>query len=91
MNYGTLRRVAASFPACQVLSVEGGWSAVLRVPATHTDEEWALTLVDRARVIVYPGFFFDFDRDGYLVVSLLVMPADFERGVTRLFETIDRG
>ena len=48
-------------------------------------------LVERARVIVYPGFFFDFDRDGYLIVSLLVTPVDFERGITRLFETIDRG
>ena len=90
-NENTLRQAAASYPACRVLPVEGGWSAVVRVPATRTDEEWALMLVERARVIVYPGFFFDFDRDGYLVVSLLVTPVDFERGITRLFETIDRG
>jgi len=90
-NEGTLRRAEASFPACHVLPVEGGWSAVVRVPATRTDEEWALTLVERGHVIVYPGFFFDFERDGYLVVSLLVTPVDFERGITRLFETIDRG
>ena len=44
---------------------------------------------EQARVIVYPGYFFDFERDGYLVVSLLVIPADFARGIARLFETID--
>jgi len=90
-NERTLRQAAAGYPACRVLPVEGGWSAVVRVPATRTDEEWALTLVERARVIVFPGFFFDFERDGHLVVSLLVTPVDFERGITRLFETIDRG
>jgi len=90
-NLSTLRQVAASYPACEVLPVEGGWSAVLRVPATRTDEHWALALAEQARVIVYPGFFFDFERDGYLVVSLLVTPVDFARGIARLFETIDRG
>jgi len=90
-NLSTLRHVAASYPACEVLPVEGGWSAVVRVPATRTDEHWALALAEQARVIVYPGFFFDFERDGYLVVSLLVTPVDFARGIARLFETIDRG
>jgi aspartate/methionine/tyrosine aminotransferase len=88
-NLSTLRHVAASYPACEVLPVEGGWSAVVRVPATRTDEHWALALAEQARVIVYPGFFFE--RDGYLVVSLLVTPVDFARGIARLFETIDRG
>ena len=90
-NLSTLRQVAAAYPACEVLPVEGGWSAVVRVPATRTDEHWALALAEQARVIVYPGFFFDFERDGYLVVSLLVTPVDFARGIARLFETIDRG
>jgi aspartate/methionine/tyrosine aminotransferase len=63
----------------------------VRIPATRSDEDWVLTLAQQAHVIVYPGFFFDFDRDGYLVVSLLVTPADFERGIARVFETIDRG
>jgi len=90
-NLSTLRRIAASYPACAVLPVDGGWSAVVRVPATRTDEEWALALAQQARVLVYPGYFFDFERDGYLVVSLLVIPADFARGIARLFETIDRG
>jgi aspartate/methionine/tyrosine aminotransferase len=90
-NMRMLQRLASRYPACQVLPVEGGWSAVVRIPATRSDEDWVLTLAQQAHVIVYPGFFFDFDRDGYLVVSLLVTPADFERGIARVFETIDRG
>jgi hypothetical protein len=40
-------------------------------------------------VLVYPGFFFDFDRDGYVVMSLLVPPAEFRAGASRVLETID--
>jgi hypothetical protein len=40
-------------------------------------------------VLVHPGYFFDFDRDGFFVVSLLVPPDDFRAGVSRMLETFD--
>jgi aspartate/methionine/tyrosine aminotransferase len=67
----------------ELLPVEGGWSAVLRVPRIRSDEDLALALLDRG-VLVHPGYFFDFAVDGYLVVSLLTEPDVFREGIRRL-------
>jgi aspartate/methionine/tyrosine aminotransferase len=71
-----------------VLPVEGGWSAVVRVPRTESDEEFALQLLTRDAVVVHPGYFFDFASEGFLVVSLLTPPGVFAEGVRRLAEAI---
>jgi alanine-synthesizing transaminase len=67
-------------PSTRVLPVEGGWSAVIRVPRLMTDEELALALLDRG-VVVQPGYFFDFEHEGYLVVSLLTDEETFAAGL----------
>ncbi len=79
-NLASLRRLAAAHPACTILPVEGGWSAVVQVPATRREEELVLELLERDGVLVHPGYFFDFAREAYLVVSLLAPPAEFEEG-----------
>jgi len=79
-NLATLRNTFADAPSTQVLPVEGGWSAVIRFPRLMTDEEHALALLDRG-VLVQPGYFFDFDGDGYAVLSLLTPTDHFTRGV----------
>lgn len=74
-------------PAAQVLPVEGGWSAVIRVPMVMPDEELALALLDRG-VVVQPGYFFDFASDGYVVVSLLTGEEVFGAGIAKLADMI---
>jgi alanine-synthesizing transaminase len=81
-NLAVLARKCAGSAVTQ-LPVEGGWYAVVRVPATATDEAWALRLLD-AGVLVQPGYFFDFGEVPHLVVSLLTEPAPFAQGVERL-------
>ncbi|MBK5260032.1 MAG: pyridoxal phosphate-dependent aminotransferase [Thermoanaerobaculia bacterium] len=71
--------------SCSLLPVEGGWSAVLRVPRTRTDEETALLLLSRG-VLVQPGYFFDFEQEGHLVVSLLTPPEHFDAGIARIMD-----
>ena len=70
--------------AATLLRVEGGWYAVIQVPRTRTEEEWALKLLDESGVLVQPGFFFDFESEAFLVLSLLPEPATFAEGVSRL-------
>jgi alanine-synthesizing transaminase len=82
-NLATLRSLTAG-TACQVLNVEGGWSAILQVPRTRSEESWALTLLADHNILVQPGFFFDFDSEAYLVVSLLTMPEVFRSGADLL-------
>jgi alanine-synthesizing transaminase len=72
----------------ETLPVEGGWSAVLRVPRTRTDDELALRLLD-AGVIVQPGYFFDFEREGFLIVSLLTAEDVFREGMRRIVEVLE--
>lgn len=82
-NLDLASRVLALAPSARLFPVEGGWSAVIRVPSVEPDEDLALRLLD-AGVLVHPGYFFDFDRDGHLVVSLLTRPDVFAEGIRRL-------
>lgn len=88
-NYATLRHLVAVRPAIELLHADGGWSAVLRVPSTRTEEELVVDLLERDDVMVHPGFFFDFAHEAYLVVSLLPEPAAFREGISRLLERAD--
>jgi hypothetical protein len=77
-------RAACEGTALTVPRVEGGWYAPVRLPATDTDEAWALALLDEG-LLVHPGYFFDFPVDeAWLVVSLLPEPDVFARGIDRL-------
>jgi aspartate/methionine/tyrosine aminotransferase len=66
------------------LKIEGGWNAVIRVPATRSDEELALELLATRGVYVHPGHFYDFLSEGYLVVSLISSQSNFSRGLRQL-------
>ena len=72
-----------------VLDVEGGWYATLRLPATETEEAWALLLLEEASVYVHPGHFFDFRDEPYVVVSLLTPESIFEEGIRRLVRCVE--
>jgi aspartate/methionine/tyrosine aminotransferase len=69
--------------ACNRLRCEGGWSAVLRVPAVHPDEDLAISLLTQKGVYVHPGHFYDFSQTGYIVVSLIVPEKEFAEGIRR--------
>jgi alanine-synthesizing transaminase len=88
-NYAMLRRLAAAHPAIEVLHADGGWSAVVRVPSTRTEEELVIDLLERDGVMVHPGFFFDFAQEAYLVVSLLPEPEVLREGLLRILERAD--
>jgi hypothetical protein len=77
-------RGAAAGSALSVLEVEGGWYATLRVPATRSEEEWTLDLLERDGVLVQPGFFYDFETEAFLVLSLLTPPDVFREGVGKV-------
>jgi len=83
-NLATLRTLSAAYPSLDLLPVEGGWSAVLQVPAVRTEDALALELLEHDDVLVHPGYFFDFPREAYLVLSLLPAFPVFEPAVTRV-------
>ena len=90
-NLDALHQALAQSPAITRLAVEAGWYAVLRVPALGSDEDLAVRLVEEHGVSVHPGYFFDFNGEGWLVVSLLTPEAKFRHGVEiicRMFSEI---
>ena len=74
-------RAAVAGSAIQALQVEGGWCVILRVPRIRTEEEWVTGLLEEQNVLVQPGYFYDFDSEAFLVLSLLTVQEIFEEGV----------
>lgn len=85
-NFLVLRDLVPSAPGCDLLACEGGWYAVIRVPATRGEEDLVLDLLDRERILVHPGYFFDFPREAYLVISLLPPPEVFADAAARMLQ-----
>jgi alanine-synthesizing transaminase len=88
-NLAELDRELAGQKACQRLSVDGGWNAVLRVPVTRSDEELAIELVREKSVLAHPGHFYDFPSDGHLVLSLITPTGEFAEGIGRVLEWLN--
>lgn len=88
-NYRYLCERAAQTPACHVLRSEGGWYAVVQVPTLGSEEDLVVDLLEQGGVLVHPGYFFDFMRESFLIISLLVPEARFGEGLTRLFRHFD--
>jgi alanine-synthesizing transaminase len=83
-NLAGLDRELTLHKVCSRLEVEGGWYAILRVPATRSDEDLALALLAEKGVYVHPGHFYDFPSGGYLVVSLICEEREFKIGLQSL-------
>jgi aspartate/methionine/tyrosine aminotransferase len=80
-------RLAGGSPA-SLLFAEGGWYAVLRVPATLGEEDRVVHLLEERDVLVHPGYFFDFPGEGHLVLSLLPEPKVFAEAVDRILDSL---
>lgn len=85
-NDRELRRLSEAYPSLHALPCEAGWSAVLRVPSTRSEEDLVIELLERDSVLVHPGFFFDFPHEAFLVVSLLPETPIFVEAVARVLE-----
>ena len=87
-NLSALDSRLSSHPSCERLALEGGWYALLRVPALGSDEDLAVALLERTGVLLQPGHFYNFPRDGYLVASLITPTQEFDVGISRALEFI---
>jgi aspartate/methionine/tyrosine aminotransferase len=85
-NDAQLERDVKNAPACTRLTAEAGWHAVLQVPSLEPEEELVLGLLSRDGVLVHPGYFFDFPRESFLIVSLLTPEPAFRDGMARVLD-----
>jgi hypothetical protein len=70
--------------AAGILAVEGGWYITVQMPRIRSEEDWAVELLSQESVLTQPGFFYDFESEAFLIVSLLTMPEVFREGIARL-------
>lgn len=89
-NLDWLRRHIGEVPACSLLTCEGGWSAVVRIPAVQPEDDLVVRLVEDDGVLVHPGYFFDFAHEAYLVTSLLPEPAVLAEAWSRITGRLNR-
>lgn len=87
-NYRALQSSITRVRSCRLLRSDGGWSAVLQVPSLEPEEDLVLRLLDGG-VLVQPGYFFDFSRESFLVVSLITPPAVLADGIARILRHFD--
>lgn len=74
----------------RLLRAEGGWYATLELPRHLSEEDWVLTLLEKDDVLAHPGYFFDFSREAFLVLSLLPRAEIFREAASRIFARIER-
>ena len=87
-NYTQLAMLASAHPACAVMPVDAGWYAVVQVPAVAPEDTIVVDLLEETGVLVHPGYFFDFEREAFLILSLLPEPSVFAAGTQALFGQI---
>jgi len=88
-NLAFLEEFFGEGSAARPLHIEGGWYAPLQVPRTRSEEDWVLSLLRDEDVRVQPGFFYDFESEAYLILSLLTESTLFEEGVRRIGACIE--
>jgi alanine-synthesizing transaminase len=89
-NFAALGDIASAYPSSSVLPAEAGWYAVVQVPAIEPEESLVEDLLDRTGILVHPGYFFDFEREAFLVISLLPETSSFVSALQTLFREIGR-
>ncbi len=84
-NWAQLAALASANPACAVMPAEAGWYAVVQVPAIASEDTIVLDLLEHTGVLVHPGYFYDFEREAFLVISLLPETRQFASAAQALF------
>lgn len=69
---------------------EGGWYVILKLLDQKNEEEWALEFLQKDRVFVHPGYFFDMEEELCFVISLLLPPDQFQEGCQRIFDRVKK-
>jgi aspartate/methionine/tyrosine aminotransferase len=88
-NLSALQGIFGPRSAANVLHVEGGWYATLRLPLVQDEESWSLELLERDGVYVHPGHFFDFEQEAHLVLSLLTPSDVLAEGARRIARRVE--
>ena len=83
-NLAALESAVGADSSWRVRPGEGGWSALIEAPRIRSEEDYVLSALEQQHVLFQPGFFYDFEREAFLVASLLPEPAQFDEALRRM-------
>jgi alanine-synthesizing transaminase len=89
-NEQTIGAAVESVRGARLFPRDGGWYAVIGLPEGWEDEAFALRLLIEERVIVQPGYFFDYEDAQTAVVSLITPPDIFNAGAGKIADLLGR-
>ena len=89
-NQKELNRQLAKTSNCRMLIREGGWYAVVEIEDLLEEEASVVQLLTEDSTLVHPGYFYDFHREGFIVVSLLPNSQQFNQGIRNLVKRFGR-
>ncbi|MFN8586562.1 MAG: hypothetical protein U0704_02085 [Candidatus Eisenbacteria bacterium] len=87
-NDGALAAFLRAHPEASAIPARESWAQPLRLPARLTGEQWALDALERG-VVVWPGEPFELSPGAHVVVSRIVEPDVFARGLEALGRALD--
>ena len=88
-NYNFIQQTFIN-SSLSILNCYGGWNAIIKIPNTKSDEQWSMEILENENVFVHPGHFYDFEREGFLVVSLIQKKDIYEEGIMRVKKFVER-
>ncbi len=77
-NYFLLQGASKNNVASSVLYVEGGWNGIIKLPKIRPDDEWVESFLLNSNVLFQPGYFYDFEEDANIIMSLIQQPEVLE-------------
>ena len=87
-NLEILRSAIGPASGISLLRCEGGWNAVLRMPAIRTDEQWCEHFLESFNILLHPGHFYSMEAENCVVFSLLVDSGIFSRAISHLIRSV---
>lgn len=84
LNFRFLKEILSTHSQIEVLNMDGGWYAILKIQECDNEDEWTLQLLKEKGVLIHPGHFYNFLESGYFVISLLTPCQFFEEGIKRM-------
>lgn len=88
INYFRIKDQILANSAIELLNVEGGWNGILRFPNIFTDEQWVELFLKKYRLFLQPGYFYDFERGAYLLVSLLLPENIIKKNIIAVLDEV---
>ncbi len=64
--------------------VNAGWYACLKTAGNITDDAFCYNLLEKYSVLAHPGFFYEFNSENVIVISLIVRESDFIEGIEKI-------